>query len=132
MHWLDVVLHSEQPIWACVRVGCLLQRDFLRTAYLQYGKSAFEFAIRPELFPVGSINSGTAFVLSNAIYLNAPWKQEFDPEDTSPIDLILADGSTIEVEMMNQYEMSIEMSYQEGSTVVTIPYKGDDLSLTVV
>ena len=25
--------------------------------------------------------------------------------------------------MMNQYEMSIEMSYQEGITVATIPYK---------
>lgn len=86
----------------------------------------------PELFPAGTITSSTAFVLTNAIYLNAPWKQEFDPANTYPTEFLLADGSTTEVEMMNQYEMSIEMSYQEGITVATIPYKGDDLSLTVV
>ena len=71
----------------------------------------------PELFPVGTINSGTAFVLTNAIYLNAPWKQEFDPADTYPTDFILADGSTTEVEMMNHYEMSMRsvcMSSQIG------------------
>ena len=86
----------------------------------------------PELFPAGSINSATAFVLTNAIYLNAPWKQEFDPANTYPTEFQLADGSTTEVEMMNHYDMSIEMSYQDGITVAKIPYKGDDLSLTVV
>ena len=86
----------------------------------------------PELFPSGSITPGTAFVLTNAIYLNAPWNQEFDPQNTSTADFQLADGSTTQVEMMNQSEMSIFMSQQEGVTIAQIPYKGEDLSLVIV
>ena len=86
----------------------------------------------PELFTSGSITPSTAFVLTNAIYLNAPWKQEFDPQQTRSTDFILADGSTTQVEMMNQSEMSIQIAKQEGITIAQIPYKGDDLSLVIV
>ena len=86
----------------------------------------------PELFPVGTITPDTAFVLTNAVYLNAPWTQEFDPQDTLPAEFLLADGSTTQVEMMNQSEMSLSISHQEGVTIAQIPYKGEDLSLVIV
>jgi serpin B len=86
----------------------------------------------PELFPSGTITPATAFVLTNAIYLNAPWKQEFDPQNTHSTDFTLADGSKTQVEMMNHYQMSIHISHQEGMTMAKIPYKGDDLSLVIV
>ena len=36
----------------------------------------------PELLPEGVVTSNTRLILTNAIYLNAPWKQPFDPSDT--------------------------------------------------
>ncbi len=37
----------------------------------------------PELLPAGSIDAGTRLVLTNAVYFNAAWETQFEPEDTT-------------------------------------------------
>ena len=86
----------------------------------------------PELFPANSISSSTKLVLTNAIYLNAPWKTTFDTARTFEMNFTLADGSTTTIDMMTQDEVDIGVSEQEGFLVAQIPYKGDELVLTVV
>ena len=86
----------------------------------------------PDLFPANSILSNTKLVLTNAIYLNAPWKTAFDPSRTYESEFIRADGSTTPVELMTQEEMELSVSEQEGFLLAEIPYKGDELVLTVL
>ncbi len=86
----------------------------------------------PELFPAGSINGSTSMVLTNAIYMNAPWLTAFDPASTYSGTFMLADGQTTPVEMMSNSEAELSVSYQDGFTVAEIPYKGEELALTVI
>ena len=86
----------------------------------------------PNLFPQGTINGNTRLVLTNAIYMNAPWSQEFDEGRTSSANFQLEDGQSASIEMMNSDEVNLSVSYQEGFMLVEIPYKGDELSLNVL
>ncbi|MEC7986854.1 MAG: serpin family protein [Myxococcota bacterium] len=86
----------------------------------------------PTLFPQGSIDGNTRLVLTNAIYMNAPWAQEFDPANTYSSTFYLADGQTTPIEMMSNSDADLSISYQEGFVVAEIPYKGEELALTVV
>ena len=56
----------------------------------------------PQLLPHGTIDSGTRFVIVNAIYFNAGWESPFMPSSTRPSAFTHLDGSTAQVPMMNQ------------------------------
>ena len=86
----------------------------------------------PDLFPQNSINSNTRLVLTNAIYMNAPWTEAFDPAHTYSTSFYLADGQTTSVDMMSLSEANVSINPQETFQIVEIPYKGEDLSLTVL
>lgn len=92
--------------------------------------SATEDKIR-ELFPVGSIMSNTTLVLANAMYMDAPWKYQFDPELTRPQSFELLDGSKPMVEMMH-YDDFLPSAYHEDWQAVELPYKGDEVSMIAV
>ncbi len=86
----------------------------------------------PNLFPEGSINLATRLVLANAIYMNAPWKTAFDPNDTQSSDFSLSIDETTTVDMMWQEEMDGRIGYFENEDVFEVDYKGDELALTIV
>ncbi|MEC7984202.1 MAG: serpin family protein [Myxococcota bacterium] len=86
----------------------------------------------PDLIPAGVITGNTRMVLTNAIYMNAPWLEAFDPNDTYTGNFMLADGQTTPIEMMSNAEANISVGYQDGFMVAEIPYKGEELSLTVL
>lgn len=86
----------------------------------------------PNLFPLGTINNNTRLVLTNAIYMNAPWAQEFNPDRTYTSDFYLADGQTTSVEMMSGDEVDLSISTQDEFQLIEIPYKGEELSLNVL
>lgn len=92
--------------------------------------SATEEKIR-ELFPSGSIMSNTAIVLANAMYMDAPWKYQFDPKFTSPQPFELLDGSQPMVEMMH-YNEFLPSGYGQGWQAVELPYRGDEVSMIAV
>ena len=86
----------------------------------------------PELLTPGIITGNTRMVLSNAIYMNAPWAEAFDANNTYAGTFQLADGQSTPVEMMSNSEASLSISYQEDFIVAEIPYKGEELALTVL
>ncbi len=86
----------------------------------------------PELFLPGQIVSSTKLVLTNAIYMDAPWKDSFDPNNTYTAQFNKADGSTTDVEMMSSFEMGYRVGYQDDFQIVEIPYQGDDLAFTAI
>lgn len=55
-----------------------------------------------DLIPAGAIDSLTRLVLTNAIYFNAAWQQEFNEDLTQPADFYLSDQQVASVDMMEQ------------------------------
>lgn len=85
----------------------------------------------PELIPEGVLNSDTRLVLTNAIYLNAPWMHRFNKDSTSPGPFTRLDGSTVEAQLMRLGE---ELRYAKGTgyQAVELPYVDGSLSMLVI
>jgi serpin B len=96
----------------------------------QWVASATEEKIA-ELFPAGSIASNTVLVLANAMYMDAPWKYQFDPAHTRPSPFRLLDGSQAMVDMMH-YDEFLPSAYDPGWQAVELPYRGDEVSMIAV
>lgn len=81
---------------------------------------------------VDSLDPALAMLLVNAIYFDAAWTTQFDPEDTRPQPFTREDGSTVEVDMMSLD--SIELRRAQGSTyaAVELPYGGEAFSMVIV
>ncbi|XP_068095184.1 antithrombin-III [Hyperolius riggenbachi] len=86
------------------------------------------------VIPEGAITEDTVLVLVNAIYFKGMWKSKFDPE-TTMIDDFNVPG--------NAEPSRVKMMYQEGTfrygsykddlvQVLELPYKGDDITMTLV
>ncbi|NJD66980.1 MAG: serpin family protein, partial [Chloroflexi bacterium] len=85
----------------------------------------------PELIPDGVLNSDTRLVLTNAIYLNAPWMHRFNKDATAPGPFTRLDGSTVEAQLMR---LSEELRFAKGSgyQAVELPYVDGSLSMLVI
>ena len=84
-----------------------------------------------ELIPEGVIDDMTRLVLTNAIYLNAPWVHRFDEDATAPAAFTLLDGNEVEVDMMRLDER-IEYGEGDGFQAVRLPYVDGSLSMIAV
>ena len=84
----------------------------------------------PELLPAGSIKRDTASVLTNAIYFKGEWGEAFDLSRTAD-NFYNLDGTVTQTKMMVKDK---QFDYMENAQVqmVSLPYKGDDLSMLVV
>lgn len=80
-----------------------------------------------DLLPASAIDELTRFVLVNAIYFDADWKNEFDESDTRDQPFHLIDGTTVDVPLMRQTE---DVGYYGGedTVAVSLPYVGDELA----
>ena len=85
----------------------------------------------PELIAEGVLVDLTRLVLTNAIYLKAPWEHPFSEEGTEPAPFHLLDGSTVDAELMS---LNAELGYSEGDgwQAVELPYAGNELSMVVI
>ena len=74
-----------------------------------------------DLLPADSIRKDTRLVLTNAIYLNAPWKKPFSKYLTKDKTFTTASGETKQVPTMHQ---SFKYGYKkaENYQALTIPY----------
>ena len=74
-----------------------------------------------DLLPQNSITKDTKLVLTNALYLNAPWREAFKKRHTSDEEFILADGTKKKVPTMQQ---RLGYGYKEAKNyrALTIPY----------
>ena len=84
-----------------------------------------------DLIPPGAIDPLTRLVLTNAIYFNAAWANNFEKSATQPADFHLAGGSTVKAPMMHQTER-LGYAAGDGYQVVTLPYDGRELEMVVL
>lgn len=144
-------LNVNNSIWA--QRDCPIESMFLDTLGVNYGAGVFlanfeqqpepaREAINawvndkteklvPELLPAGLITQDTRFVLTNTVYFNASWQNEFEPEATANGPFTKASGETIQVPMMHA---SLGVPYAKGDNyeAVAMPYASDELSFIAV
>ncbi|MCA9257747.1 MAG: hypothetical protein KDA61_01050, partial [Planctomycetales bacterium] len=84
-----------------------------------------------ELIKPGALGGNTALVLTNALYLNAMWKNPFEPQSTVAAPFHLNDGSTIDVPMMaTPSEMYFTVTTIGDFDVIHMPFiDGESISL---
>ena len=84
------------------------------------------------LIPAGSLNATTRIVLTNAIYLKAPWASEFSEGATEPEPFHVRGGATANVPMMHKRSESFGYAKRDGFTAVSLPYSGGELQFLVL
>jgi serpin B len=79
----------------------------------------------------GVINDYTRLIITNAVYFNGKWLNEFNEEGTAKRDFYISEDDDIKVDTMytKQY-----FNYSESSDakMLELPYKGDNLCMYVV
>ncbi len=85
----------------------------------------------PELVPAGVLNELTRLVLTNAIYLKAPWQHPFADGATEAAPFDRLDGSAVTAQLMS---VSARLRYANGPgyEAVELPYVGGGLAMIVL
>ncbi|MCX5994244.1 MAG: serpin family protein [Chloroflexi bacterium] len=144
-------LNIVNAIWG--QVGYTFLADYLDLLAQNYGAGlrTLDFRAAPELsrqtinkwvedqteqrikdlIPGGGIDPLTRLVLTNAIYFNAAWANNFEKNATRPAPFHLIDGSTLDVPMMRQTER-LGYSAGDGYQAVSLPYDGRELEMVVL
>jgi serpin B len=84
-----------------------------------------------DLLPSDALSEATRLVLVNAIYLKAPWADEFSEYATSPQTFHLGADNLITVPTMTA-QRSLGYARGDGCTALTIPYRGGDLQFLIL
>jgi len=84
-----------------------------------------------ELIPAGALNALTRLVLVNAVYLDATWATQFDPNDTYDGSFATLAGGAATVPMMRQTS-TFEYAVGDGWQAVQLPYSGKKLAMLLV
>jgi serpin B len=85
-----------------------------------------------DLIPAGALNNLTRLVLTNAIYLKAPWTYPFSDSATKPQPFHVRGGAPVDVPMMNKRDRHFGYTHREGFTAVTLPYGGEELQFLIM
>ena len=146
-------LNIANAIWG--QKGYEFLPDFLDTLAEHYGAGLrpLDFAGAPEesrgkindwasdetegkiedLLPLGTIDSLTRLVLTNAIYFNASWYWPFDQRLTRERPFHLAGGGRVEVPMMAETSKSFYGHAKgKGYQAVDVPYFRREMSMTIL
>jgi len=85
----------------------------------------------PELIPPGVLDELTRLVITNAIYLNAPWLHTFAEGGTQEMLFTRVDGSTRNAPLMS---LGARLLYAagDGYQAVELPYVGGELAMLVI
>ena len=84
-----------------------------------------------DLIPEGALSSLTRLVLTDAVYLLAPWEHPFEDESTEPAPFTRLDGSKVDSDMMR---LSADLRYARVGELqaVELPYVGQQLAMLVL
>jgi serpin B len=88
-----------------------------------------------ELLKAGTITTFTRLVLTNAVYLKAPWADPFVKEATRPEPFHLAEAAAADVPFMHRSGRLVAGTVGAGPTAATvceIPYEGGRLAMVVI
>lgn len=78
------------------------------------------------LIPPKGVDATTRLVLANAIYVKAPWANEFADFFTKPKPFHTRGGTAVDVPTMNNRK-SFGYAKRDGYTAVSLPYTGSEL-----
>jgi serpin B len=84
-----------------------------------------------ELIPTGVLNGRTRLVLVDAVYLKAPWADEFLQGATRLRPFHLAGGAAADVPTMT-HKRSVGYAKRDGFSVIAIPYRDQDLQFLIL
>jgi serpin B len=84
-----------------------------------------------DLIPEGALDKTTRLVLANALYLKAPWANEFSQTATQPEPFFIR-GAPVDVPMMRRTDKNFGYARHKGFTVVSVPYAGNELQFVVL
>jgi serine protease inhibitor len=86
-----------------------------------------------DLIKSGVLNHATRLVLVNAVYFKGDWAKKFKVESTKKGEFHLANGSSVETDMMSmKSQFRIAQVPEVDATALEIPYKGDRLSMIFI
>lgn len=85
-----------------------------------------------DVIPQGAIDELTALVLVNTIYFKGLWKSKFSPENTRKEPFHKVDGQSCLVPMMYQEGKFKYKRVGEGTQVLELPFKGDDITMVLI
>lgn len=80
----------------------------------------------------GSISPQVVLYLINAIYFKADWLYQFDTDDTKPADFYLANGSTVQADMMNLSRTPMAAFRSDEVQMLELPYGDSLFTMTVL
>lgn len=89
----------------------------------------------PELLKPGTVTPLTRLVLTNAVYLKAPWAKPFETSATRSESFALEPGKPVDVPFMHASDRLVAgrvAAGDEAATVCEIPYAGRRLALVLV
>jgi serpin B len=89
----------------------------------------------PELLKAGVITPLTRLVLTNAVYLKAPWAKPFEKSATRPEPFQLAPDNAVDVPFMHASELLVAGrvgAAEKAAMVCEIPYEGRRLMMVIV
>jgi serpin B len=85
-----------------------------------------------DLIPADALNKLTRLVLTNALYLKAPWADAFSDKTTQPEPFFVHGGGPVDVPMMRKRSEHFGYARHQGFTVVRLPYVGDEVQFVVL
>jgi serpin B len=85
-----------------------------------------------DLIPGGALDKTTRLVLTNALYLKAPWANEFAENATQPESFHVHGRTPVDVRMMRKTDKHFGYAKRDGYTAVSLPYVGDDLQFLIL
>ena len=85
-----------------------------------------------DLLPEGSVTSMTRLLLVNAIYFKGDWLHAFDPKLTRDEPFWTSAETSLSVPMMTSKETRVVYGENEEFQMVTLPYKGDEVSMLLL
>lgn len=84
-----------------------------------------------EVLTQDAVDEGTAMAILNAIYFKGTWVTQFPVEDTRQSAFWTDDTRNVDTDFMN-VEGTFGYVHSDGAKVLSMPYKGDRLSMLVV
>jgi len=146
-----VTLDTANALWGARQV--MFKKEFIDILQTHYGATArtLDF-VKEKDDAVKTINDWTerktnkriqklvgrddlpddiALVITNAVYFKGEWAEPFKKAGTRDADFTLADGTKVQVPTMHLTE-PYAYAKQEACAVLSIPYKGEQLSMIFV
>jgi serpin B len=85
-----------------------------------------------DLIPPDALNADTRLVLTNAIYLKAPWTEAFQSSATAPAPFHVHGGNPADVPTLHGHDHSCGYAKRNGFTAIAIPYIENELQFIVL